>query len=1034
MDSQNVFLLGAGSSISSGIQCAYDCIWEWKRDIFTTKNPNSARFYNDIKADAVRKSIQSWLDNEGVYPAKDSPEEYSFYANKAYPIPDDRRKYFQSLCEKKEPYIGYKLLTILAEAQVLKSVWTTNFDGLMVKACHQMNLTPIEITLDSVDRINRNLTKNEILSIALHGDYKYGELKNTAVELDSQNEVFVNTLVRFLSDKNLIVMGYSGRDNSLMSALKLAFSEKGAGRLYWCGYGKDISAEIIELIEIARQNGREAFYISTDGFDKTLIHLATSFFEEDSEKKKKVAEILKNLKDNDFINTPLTLDVQKTNYYIKSNMYPISVPREVFQFEIEYREDENKQWKALRDLTENFDIVAVPFKKKVFALSTISLINQAFKGRLKSDIVRVPIDKLEIKKVPAFKQLILSAIVKSLSKLRDLKSNSKDKLWLPSIDSVSRIGELEIIVHKAVLVSLFLDDTYSYITIRPSIYLANESISKEIKQKLGKAYFEKLFNDKYDEFVEVWRKKLFSENQRLIFEFPLNSSSGFQFNFTDKPAFAEVMIPNNPSRVSAPQNYQSKFTIYKGIQFLEPQLSFINRNNDSLTEDFHPMRGLATNRPFDYLLNGKVFSNDVNIGVICPHRYSERFSTFLNEINRQYRAEVNKDYLIDYPGFASAYNIPINIPIVNGDKWIDINIDHLRGDIKETSQELARLITTKLDQLSNNNKQLIVSIFIPNEWEAYRKYEEQGEKFNLHDYIKAYAAQKGVSTQLIEEDTLTDGLKCQIFWWLSLSFYVKSLRTPWVLSDMDKTTAFAGIGYSVNHSEEKNKIILGCSHIYNAQGQGLKYKLSKVDDYTLDYQSNPFLSYNDAFQFGVSIRELFMSSINELPKRVVVHKRTRFTYDEIKGIRDSLMLAGIEKIDLIEISFEDDIRYFSTKIFNNNLQVDKFPLSRGVCLVTSKYSALLWTHGIVPSVRNPNYKYFLGGRNIPIPLKITKHFGESNISTIATEILGLTKMNWNSFDLYTKLPATIQSSNEIARIGNLLSRFEGKTYDYRFFI
>lgn len=41
-------------------------------------------------------------------------------------------------------------------------------------------------------------------------------------------------------------------------------------------------------------------------------------------------------------------------------------------------------------------------------------------------------------------------------------------------------------------------------------------------------------------------------------------------------------------------------------------------------------------------------------------------------------------------------------------------------------------------------------------------------------------------------------------------------------------------------------------------------------------------------------------------------------------------------------------------------------------------------------------------------------------------------MNWNSFDLYTKLPATIDSSNQIARIGNLLTRFEGKTYDYRF--
>ena len=40
------FLLGAGSSISSGIQSAYDCIWEWKKDIYLSKNINSAEYEN----------------------------------------------------------------------------------------------------------------------------------------------------------------------------------------------------------------------------------------------------------------------------------------------------------------------------------------------------------------------------------------------------------------------------------------------------------------------------------------------------------------------------------------------------------------------------------------------------------------------------------------------------------------------------------------------------------------------------------------------------------------------------------------------------------------------------------------------------------------------------------------------------------------------------------------------------------------------------------------------------------------------------
>ena len=72
-------------------------------------------------------------------------------------------------------------------------------------------------------------------------------------------------------------------------------------------------------------------------------------------------------------------------------------------------------------------------------------------------------------------------------------------------------------------------------------------------------------------------------------------------------------------------------------------------------------------------------------------------------------------------------------------------------------------------------------------------------------------------------------------------------------------------------------------------------------------------------------------------------------------------------------------------------------------------------------------KYFI------VP-KITKYYGHGDLETIAKEILGFTKMNWNSFNLYTKLPATIDTSNTLAQVGNLLRQYNGVTYDYRFFI
>jgi len=1034
-DISHSFLIGAGASISSGIQSASDCIWEWKKDIYLSKNPNAPEYYKNTKNDSVKSSLQSWLDTQGIYPQLDSDEEYTFYAEQAYPIADDRRKYFQSLIRGKEPYIGYKLLGLLCEYEIVKSIWTTNFDGLVVKVAHQMNLTPVEITLDSVERIFRNQSRKEILSIALHGDYKYSTLKNTAKELDSQNKTFIDAITRYQNDKNLIVIGYSGRDQSLMESLTQAFSQKGSGRLYWCGYGHNINPEVENLIIKARQNGREAFFIPTDGFDKTMIHLSKACFENEKNILRRIKELLASSAVDEIETSKFSYSISKTDKYIKSNLHPISFPKEVFQFEFNY--DGGKPWKTLKELTKGQDICAVPFKRKVFALGTLSSINKVFGTKIKNKILRAPISKYDIENVTAFKSLMLQAILKIFTQNGDVDSNYKNKVWELKSERTVVQNQQTIKIHKAIFVSFFFDyhEKYAFLTFKPTVHLLSESeISKSVKQLISKSYLEKLRNKQFDDYLEFWNKTLF-KGERLKFEYPKDSGTGFEFTISQLSSVAEILVLDNSFKPYFPKKYDKKFTQHFGIQFLEPQLIFTNKNSLNPSKDFHPMRALKNHRPYDFPLNGTIYSNEINLSVICGSKYSTKLFTFLNQLNQKHHSKVNLDYIIDYPGFSSAYNVPINIPLVHDkDKWLDIEIEHSDENPKDTAIKLARLITSKIDQLANRLSLHTVVVFIPNEWQAYEKYDLKGEEFDLHDYIKAFAASKGISTQLLREDTLVDDLKCQIFWWLSLSFYVKSFRTPWILNNAEQDTAYAGIGYSIKSKENKTDIVIGCSHIYNSQGQGLKYKLSKVDDFYLDRQSNPFLSYDDAFQFGVSIRELFYTSMDKLPNRVVIHKRTKFIPDEIKGITESLNLAGIKIIDLVEINYEADARFLAMNVFMGDMQVDGFPISRGTCIVTNKNTALLWTHGIVPSVKNPKFKYYLGGRSIPAPLKVIKHYGNSDINIIATEILGLTKMNWNSFDLYTKLPATINSSNQIARIGKLLARFEGKTYDYRLFI
>lgn len=1018
-------LLGAGASISSGIQSANDCIWDWKASIYQTLSGNQQKLVDPKKSERSRMIIQQWLDAQNDFPQAGSPDEYSFYAERTYEIEADRIKYFQNLCQGKSPYIGYKLLCLLNKYGIVKSVWSTNFDGLVERAAQQANITPITINLDCVDRIYRTESSNELLYIALHGDYKYSTLKNTAKELDSQHEEFVAAMRRYFVDKSLIVIGYSGRDRSLMDAINQAFTDKGAGRLYWCGYGKNADPEIQNLIQNIRNAGRTAYYIDTNGFDNVMLSLIKFCFNEDATKQNEINEILKKINTNLPI-TPFHIKNGITKNYLKSNLFPVTFPKEILQFQVSYGEESNR-WKYLRNKIENRDIVAVPFQDKIYAISTISIINDIFCNDLISEIERIPITIDEIEKNSHFKELFLNAILLGFSKIRELGINSKrNLLWRNKI----LFSEQNISVHEAIEcgLSFIPQQKYALFSITPSIHLeSDKAIEKEKKQEYSRRYLDKMRNQGYEEKLQMWCNILFECN-KISFEIPVNSNSGFKFQLSPNRGFAEIHYNGqNHTRTYTPQTYNTNQSIYHGIQIEEPKLEFVNSIINRPFYDDNPMRGLSNHKPYD-ANHYDIFPQDVRLGIVCPIVYAEKFNTFIKKLNTTIFTSRSSDYVHDYIAFNSIYNCRLDIPDINSERWISIN------GSPTNAVELVRSICMSSKNLAERFPGIVITIFIPSSWGNYRQFNHNGEFFDLHNYIKAFAAQHSFTTQIIEEKTLYDKMECEIAWWLSLALFVKTLRTPWTLADLDTNTAYAGIGYSIKKRPNgKTEVVLGCSHIYNAQGQGLRYKLSKVDHPQFDRKKNPYLNFEEAYKFGMDILNLFQCAMDKLPQRVVIHKRTPFREEEIEGITNALKQAGITKIDLITITQEYNIKFIAQRINNRQLTSDWYPIDRGTCIKLSGRNALLWTHGVVPSIKE-NRRYYQGGRCIPSPLKITKYYGHGDLATIAKEIIGFTKMNWNSFNLYTKLPATIDTSNTLAQVGNLLRDYNGITYDYRYFI
>ena len=1031
IDTPHSLLLGAGASIESGIPSAADCIWDWKREIYLSKNPGSIGNFDNSKSEAVRRVIQRWIDAQNIYPAENSLEEYSYFAERAYPIADDRRKYFQHLVANHDPSLGYHLISLLALENIIKSVWTTNFDGLTLKCAHQYSpLVPIEITAATSERIYRGDVDKELLCIALHGDYKYGALKNTEQELDSQDGELAKALLHELTNRDLIVVGYSGRDQSLMDALTQVYSQKGAGKLFWCGYGSNVPSKVETLIRTANQYGRAAFYIPTEGFDSTFYAIARHCMSENKEFLEKVDNIKKKLsitlepRHSGFIQ--LNRDVNKV---VSTNAFPIAFPNQCYQFEVLLAPDE-KPWDFCKALSKE-DVMAVPYKNLVYAWGSKSVIEEICKGKLKTNIELCPLSRAAIAGNSTLRELLLKTLVHILAVSHGL-GHSKDKIWDTKEVLKYRIGARTVTAYSGVKLALLFDYKYSYLTLVPSYMYADDvTLSSEERKQFADWFNARVNNGRpnlnANEYVVKWSKKIIG-NTKFSANYPVRNTVSFSFTVVNYSALIGVNSgKHNPIQLPTAV---SKRIVFSGTEYKDPTLRFYSKSTHGIAEDFHPMRGLISNAPVDYAMNGGILHSAISVGVICPDKHERRFAQFISELNYRSQAKHNTDYLITFPGFYQAFKTGLDLPEPNSGKWKPIKASN-EQDIHKAAVKFGDAIIRKIDQLSADSVDVIL-IYIPRDYEIFTSYTDGTVKYDLHDYIKAYAAQKQVATQFVREKTIESDLHCQIMWALSLALYVKSGRIPWVINGIQADTAFAGIGYSVMTAPTGSNVVVGCSHIYSSDGRGMKYKLSKIHDYSFDRKKNPYLSEEEAYRIGLNIKELFYKSFSELPKRVVIHKRTPFRKDEVKGLVESLSSAGVKNVELLEIIYEENLKCFALN--ESCTLVDGYPVRRGMCFPIDNNTMYLYTHGIAPSVISLNRKYFQGGKSVPLPLKVVKHYGSGDMAQIATEILGLSKINWNSFGLYSKLPCTIESSNEIARIGWLLSQFEGTLYDYRYFM
>ena len=1012
-------LVGAGASISSGMPSAERCIWEWKQDIFATNNPALRESVGEISLAGTKRRIQDWLDKRGGYLPNLDPSEYSIYAQACFPTSTDRRSYFQNYVRAAVPFIGYRLLPLLARVGLIRTLWTTNFDGLPARTCAAGGISCLEVGIDSQHRIALVPASGDLRIVSLHGDYRYDELKNTTAELQSQETELRKELVADLCDHDLLVIGYSGRDTSLMSALMDAYVGAHAGRLYWCGMQPRPSQEVQGLLDAATASGREAFYVPSSGFDDLMERIALRILADtDLESAKGIlaAASKESVRRGQFLARP-----EPASTLVKSNAYPLTIPKEVIKAELRFPPGiTSREWLDVEMKHVPGAWVTIP--SGGLMLTSIADLQSALGPSMMAAPVAIAISIEELTRDTRIQSLMRRALVHDVAKCCLLETDGR-RVWEPSPHETRIFDRRSFAIHRALSLRLAILKGKAYVLLSPDIVAktaGGEIAEEEATKVLRNAVYGYQHNDVFDADLKRWTCRITNVE---ILDF-----GGQHFFIGKTPLYAGLF---QPKQLPLSAEWQ-RFSTFGGFVVEDAKLIFSSKSGQGEAKDANPLKGLVQNRPWDYSVTSSGLSTTAEVAAICPADHARDLERFLCQLSE--RSDPNStelDYLQPFPGFAAGFSLPL-VHARPGEATWQVFAASVSGSPLQCAKQIARAICASLDRIRSLNPSAISFVFVPTAWAPYEVVEEAGEHFNLHDYVKAYAARNGQSTQFIRQIKVVPAPSCRLKWWLSLALYAKAMRTPWRLDCLDEDSAFVGIGYSIDsQASTGNQILLGCSHIYSARGEGLQFRLGRIE-HPIIRGRNPYMSLDDARRTGETIRQLFFDARMRLPKRVVIHKRTHFTRDEQDGLSQGL--EGVANVELIEINTEESIRFLASRMQGSKPVIDKFPMPRGAAIVLSDDTALLWVHGHAPSVQKQGFKYYQGKRRIPAPLLIKRYRGESDLNLVAAEILGLSKMNWNHFDYYSRLPASLDSASAIARVGRYLTHFGSAPYDYRLLI
>ena len=243
--------------------------------------------------------------------------------------------------------------------------------------------------------------------------------------------------------------------------------------------------------------------------------------------------------------------------------------------------------------------------------------------------------------------------------------------------------------------------------------------------------------------------------------------------------------------------------------------------------------------------------------------------------------------------------------------------------------------------------------------------------------------------------------RATVVWNIATGLYYKTQpKPPWKLSGVRPGVCYIGLVYK-NLPNDPNDHVCCAAQMFLSEGDGVVFRGANGPWKTADGEYH--LKPPAAKELLAKVLATYAENHDGAPKELFIHGRTTFDQEEWRAFEE----AAPPGTNVVGVRIKST--HGETKLFRDG----DYSILRGTALMLDDRNANLWTNGYLPQLDT----YI--GPETPNPLFITvlrsKH-AMPDMKIILNDIMGLTKINYNSCNFNDGLPVTVRFANMVGDV------------------